>query len=407
MFTGRKVQYINIRNSASLNSSIIIKKKFAEINYILSLFENCTVDKTYIPVQYLYCTVIKSFFRILGTDDTIYLEQLSITQDQFELLFEKYKRNFIGIDATTCPSFSGNEYRSFERTWEELFDFFIPSLDFSKKTGKPVNILISPSSSEDTDYLFDLSAIFDLQFLFRPLNGNIDHYVLSVSGLGLVEFAEKLVGLFRPLPQKTIILYGFDKHYSESSLDRLSELNRSLALGREALFNKMLENAKLAGVTVINLESNEDLLDCFHKEKEGYLIQILTHYHYKNDSKKSRLLFKKSGIRFDILEKLVDEIKAGNEFRNDLVIDAVTCTNFFDFKTLYSMGFRYIYMSHHDFDTDQAAFVLNELYTGINAKNLGWHNCYMNGVNHFHEARSNVYRCFFSLSRMKKSILIP
>ena len=60
-----------------------------------------------------------------------------------------------------------------------------------------------------------------------------------------------------------------------------------------------------------------------------------------------------------------------------------------------------MYLSHHDFDTDLAAYTLNEMYTGINAKKLNWKTTYLDGTKHLHEAKSDINRCFFSLSNKK------
>jgi hypothetical protein len=256
-------------------------------------------------------------------------------------------------------------------------------------------------------YLFDFATIFDLQYRFLPVNHNIKLYALTVGGSELPAFADRISGLFKPALHKTVLLYGFDKHYSENALPGVPGNVIALSLARPLLYEKLLSNARSAGVIVQELTKEDDFWDWFIKGKENYMLQLVAHYRQRSNDKKGRLYFKHTSLRFDILEHKLGLLAGEDRLRNDIIIDAVTCTNFFDFRSLYSKGIKYMYLSHHDFDTDQAAFVLNEMYTGVNAKKLNYGFEYLNGKNHLHEVRSQVYRCFFALAREGELIITP
>ncbi|MCW3091050.1 MAG: hypothetical protein JWP81_2119 [Ferruginibacter sp.] len=401
----REVYFYNIPDEEFIQSSIAVKKGYAEINYLLAFFERNATDRKYVAAQIIYCETRNCFFKIIGANNNIIIERLNATVDEFDNIYNSYCRYFVQFDPVTYQSFEASEMEIFRQTWQKVFDFFIQPFGSYLNNDSNVNILLSLSDIKGRKYVFDFSTIFDLQFRFFPIQKNINSYVLSVSGTGMVDFAENLVKLFRPVSDKTVILYGFDKHYSETALPGAPEVLRSMAMGREKLYDSLLSNATIAGARVVHLEKNDDLLKFLRKGWEGYLVQILTHYEKMENG--GRMFFKKKSIQLDIFLKLIDRIKQEDGLRNDIVIDAVTCTNFFDFKSLYNKGFKYIYLSHHDIDTDQAAFVLNELYTGVNANLIKWDFPYLNGKHYLHEARSNVLRCFFSICQQGLSILTP
>jgi hypothetical protein len=404
MQSKRAIEYKNIADLEALNRSALVKKGFAEVNRVLCLFDVYPDTVTYIPVQYLYCNTNRQFYRMIGWEDRIVVEQLAATLEYFEALWQDYGRYFVSYDPETFQSIKDGEMEVFETVWEKLFTFFIPSFLPQEVPAKPWHFLIAVYPVQGRPCIIDLTTVFDLQYRFVTLPRNIPYYALSVAGAGLADFAERLVRLFKPLAKKTLLLYGFNEHYSTEAISNAPEFIRSLALEREAMYERLLENAKQAGVTLIDLQCDEDLLACFRKGKEGYFVQIVAHYIHSEDAGERRLLYKDSSIRYDILEHLLREMKEEGLLRDDIIMDAVTCTNFFDFRSLYAIGVRYLCMSLHDFDTDQAAIVLNELYTGINARRLGWSARYLDGTRHLHEARSNVYRCFFTLEKMGQPI---
>jgi hypothetical protein len=402
-----KVEYIHIPDIAELNRSTLVKKGFAEVCGTCKLISDYPDTTKYIPVLYVYCNIIQRFFRIAGTGETVIIEQMTTTLHEFRELAEAYQRYFVRYDPVTFSSFKPDEMGAFYSTWQRLYQFFIPPFQFENSADHTTQLLISIYPVQDREYIFDLASVFDLKYRFLNLEENQPYYALSVSGISLFEFAKRLMNLFKPLTEKTLLLYGFEKHYSEKALLHASEETRMMALARGPLYTHVLEKAKAAGAEVIELCTDDDLLRGFRKGREFHLVQILTHYMHGNSPENGWLLYKQSAIRFDIFKGLLAEMEKENTLRDDVILDAVTCTNFFDFRTLYSHGIRYIYLSHHDFDTDQAAFVLYEIYTGVNAKRIGWEETYLNGRNHLHEARSNVYRCFFTLARKNESIYTP
>jgi len=403
----RVIEYVGISDVHSLNRSWLVKKAFDEVCRSLDMIDLRLDTRTYIPVQYLYCEELHYFFRIVGWKDRIQIEQLSCTLGEYIEICTQYAQYIIQYDPVTYYSIRKEEAEDFYSFWEKAFRIFIPSFDYREASSHPVNYLISFYPVQGRQCLLSLTTIFDLQYLFYSLPVNVPHFVVSLGGLPLAEFVERLIGLFKPCLQRTFLLYGFLDHYSEDALQYAPEEVRALAIGRNLLFEKLLVNARKAGVTVIDLCTDDDLLTCLKKGNEGYFIQLLTHYVRKKEGSEGRLFYQESSIRFDILVKLLQREKNAGTLREDLYIDAVTCTNFFDFRVFYELGFRYLYMSQHDFDTDQASLVLNEMYTGINAHRLGWDKNYLDGTKHFHEARSSVYRCFFALHRKKLAVYSP
>lgn len=401
----RTIRFVNVTNPDMVAACLPVKKSCAELNYILALLAQKPRTKTYIPIQYLYCEQQHYFIRLTGIDDMIIIEQVNTTIEAFDRLYELYRQYFIEFSTKTYQSFASGELNLFRQAWEGIFHFFITPLHYLNRK-EALNVLISFLPAQGKRYLLDLSTVFDLQFRFYPILQNTPSYVLSVAGTDLVSFTEQLLCLFHPTIAKTVILNGFDQYYTERALADAPPTIKAMALGRERLYTQMLQNAQKAGARVVALNNREIFFTYLKKGWEGHLVQVLTHYEIRNEIDR-RLSLQKKSLRMDIMERMVQQMRMDGELRNDIVMDAVTCTNFFDFKSLYSLGFRYLHLSHHDIDTDLAAFVLNELYTGVNAGRLNWSTTYLDGNHHLHEARSNVARCFFTLGQLGQLIYTP
>lgn len=400
----KKIRLINIPDSAYINRLDQIKKAYAELLYILALFDKKEKDRCLIPMKILFCEDTGEFFRLYGEYEEIVIERLPINETGFKQMYNLYYRYFVSFDPINYRSFEPGEIDQFREAWSTLFDFFLVPVEeyFERRIG--VNVIISIGQVKDQAYILDLGTIYDLKFYFRPAEKNVVNYVLSVAGLSLVEFVQNLLQLTKPSYCNTVLLYGFKEHYSSKSIASSTHEIRSMALAREAVYQEILSAAKLVGLVVADLDDVEELLNYFKKDWQGYTIQILAHY---ENSIPGRLYFRKKSVRFDILIKLIQELKLKSELRSDILLDAVTCTNFFDFHVLYSFGFRYLNLTLHEIDTDQSAFILYELYTGTNAKKIGWDPNYLNGENFLHEAKSNVKRCFFSICRGGDFVVTP
>jgi hypothetical protein len=401
----RIINFVNVTNPDKVASCIAFKKGCAEFNYILALQAQKSKNKTYIFIQYIYCESQHCFIKLTGIDDTIIVEQDNTTIEEFDRLYEHYQQYFIAFNTFTYQSYQSGELNLFKQAWENIFRFFITPLNFLNGR-EHTNVLISFLPEHKNKYLLDLSTVFDLQFRFYPVLQNISSYVLSVTGTDIVTFTENILDLFYPTAAKTIILNGFDEYYTESAIVDAQPDVKKMALGRKELYSQMFNNARQAGAQVIALNNQEVFFTYLKKGWEGHLLQLLTHYEIKNEIDR-RLSLQKKSLRMDIMERIIHQIRINNTLRDDIIIDAVTCTNFFDFKNLYSQGFKYLYLSHHDIDTDLASFALNELFTGINAKRLNWPTNYLDGNHHLHEARSNVMRCFFTICNGGNFIYTP
>lgn len=341
------------------------------------------------------------FFRFGGLGMSLFEERLTITVDSFFELWKVYHELFLGLKPGGYEAPLPGEFERLRAGWAVLFDFFFGQVGGFFIEGEAVDLLFNVGPVMGQDYRFDGGLLFSLQYAFLPFK-RMPWYVLPVYAQPLPVFARQLAGIFRPVYEKTAVLIGFDKFYSPDALEAMTERERQAAIMRKERYEIMLAAARASGAVTCNLNKKQDLYQWLQKGREGWLILLTTHF--ENSPGEPRLFIQSGSIRMENLLADLGKIQRAGNLRADIILDALTCNNFGEFKELYNLGFLYIYMTPRPLNTDLIAFSLWEIFTGCNGSG---HPDYLLGELLLHQVKAETWRNFFTKWIRHQPVQIP
>lgn len=257
-------------------------------------------------------------------------------------------------------------------------------------------------SVDGQSILFNLPLLYDMSYRFGGINVNEALYFTYVSDGAIAPFFNMLMELSFPKACRVCLLNALE--YLTATPGFPESLPREEAKRiciREAALRELEGVIKDAGGNSITFTDIDDLKTAVSTSDGRNVIHLFAHFH------DGRLLAGENIIRMKLLERLFRRLNESGTLKKDLIIDAVTCTNYGALNDLKKWGVSYIYYSHRRLDTDWAVQVLSELHTGRVARQLNWKYPYLDGATHLHIAYADVTRAFFAAMNEYSKIKIP
>jgi len=383
------------------------------------LFKDCLIDvhkateiidklpdnKQKLIINFLYSHVNSGLYLIIYNGKSIIVEELTINEKKIEFnliihLNHYYKKHILDIVKDNFGKQEFEEFFLFSKVMNSVF--LLPLFEFI--TSNSIHLIIAQNlKSDEHSIFFDLSCFADLRYRFSLIEKNDDLLISNVTYLSIYDFIYKLSSVPFPLISSFVLLYGLKKQDTEEDLMLYSSnKEKNEAIIRENIYQKTFELINQQGSRVYELSGINQFEQLFRTEFKGTVIQILTHFHHER-------LFTKDlkTIRFKQIENLIDNLVNEKQLRDDIMIDAIACSNYFSFSKLYDKNIKYLFSSHHDLSNNLASFMLYEFYSCHNAKILNWKVPYIDGKTYIHEAWSNITRCFYTMMNKYNQISIP
>jgi hypothetical protein len=385
-------------DSEEFNNSECLRKSYWDIGRAAAYLSDTRLNRKSAVVRFSYCADLDCFYVVWWVDEAIRMTKMATEEGEiihlsdFQRLHNSYLDAFVTVREETSELYTQERFDKISCVWAELYKLFILPL-LSLVAENEINIFIGLYCHvANNRYVLDFNLLYNYKFrmFIHPANENI--YFVTVTTDWLHSFIKNLIGLIAPKMSDIKIVYGFKPFDSPESLaEAPTAARREAAILREKIFTLIRDKAVRDGKGVVYLHGLGDLQPLLQKGGDPCFIQLLSHYHSRRLSTRSP-----KSIRFKDILELVDALNSRGDLSEDICIDAFTCTNFSDFRSLYEKGVKYLNLSHHALSTDLTAYMLFEFYTGENANCIGWDYPYLDGNCHMHEAWAKINRCFFT-----------